>query len=169
MPALSTVAPHPAAGMLTPDLAAWVESGLAVTMGVRDPEGWPISAYCLAVRVCPGGRLRVLFRRAGQESLLLALMRDPRVATTVTEPRTHRSVQLKGEDAVLSAPSDDDLRAARDQTRAFEGQLLDLGYAAAFAATISDFAAPDLVAVEFTPAALFSQTPGPGAGRTLAP
>lgn len=169
MPALSKVAPHPAAGMLTPGLAAWVESGLAVTMGVRDPEGWPISAFCLAARACPGGRLRVLFRRAGQEPLLLAVMRDPRVAATVTEPRTHRSVQFKGADAVLSAPSDDDQRAARDQTRAFERQLLDLGYPAPFSATISNFAPTDLVALEFTPAALFTQTPGPGAGDPLAP
>lgn len=167
MPALASVAPHPAAGRLTPDLAAWVESGLAVTLGVRDPEGWPVSGYALAARALPGGRLRVLFRRAGHEALLLALMRDPRIAATVTEPRSHRSVQLKGADAVLSAPGDDDLRAARDQTRAFERQLLDLGYPAPFAATITAFGLADLVAVEFTPTQLFSQTPGPGAGAGL--
>jgi hypothetical protein len=156
-------------GVLTPEIAEFVQSGVAVIFGVHDSLCGPLSGLGLGARALPEGRLRVLMRRSGNDRLLLAMMRDSRIAATFSVPRTHRSIQLKGADAVISAAQDEDLRAAVAQTRNFIAELVACGYPESISSAFNTFDPADVVAVEFTPSAIFTQTPGPGAGGEVTP
>lgn len=49
----------------------------------------------------------------------------------------------------------------------FVADLCGIGYTEAFARTVIPDRTGEIVAVAFTPLAVFQQTPGPGAGRRL--
>lgn len=157
----------PHGGALSPSIIEFCQSGVAAILGIHDPLDGPISGVGIGARVLPNGRMRFLLRRPGNERLLLALMRDCRIAVTFTRPVTHRSVQLKGSDAMISAPTPDDIRVAEARSRAFRDELLDAGHPVGFSTAWNAFDAADLVVVEFTPTAVFAQTPGPAAGTEL--
>jgi hypothetical protein len=50
---------------------------------------------------------------------------------------------------------------------AFQAEIAGVGFDDAFAAALVAPAGDDAVAVEFTPTAVFDQTPGPEAGKPL--
>jgi hypothetical protein len=89
------------------------------------------------------------------------------ISATFTLPKTHRTLQFKGNDARI-APLDEHDRAAIDAYRtSFAAVICPLGFADRFAQAF--LATPaDEVAIEFTPAEAFQQTPGPAAGARIA-
>ena len=83
-----------------------------------------------------------------------------------SQPSTHRTIQLKGSDARVTRVTSADRDIAQRHLRTWVEDLQLAGYAADFARTVRG-EAPDLVAVTFTLASAFLQTPGPAAGRRL--
>lgn len=166
------IAAYPLSGSadpgLTADVVALCQAGVSIIFGVRGPDGAPIAGLGLACRITTGDRVRALVLRRPNEEALQALMRDSRIAATFTRVPDHRSIQLKGSDAVMGAATPEDLRAASRQARAYRDALIDLEMGDNYSIAYCSYDPSDLVAVEFTPLQAFTQTPGPGAGTRLA-
>ena len=99
--------------------------------------------------------------------VLADIRQNHRVAAVFALPSSHRTVQLKGEDARVLPfdPADHAIVARHLET--FVAELAHLGIPEAIIRTVYGCPGSDLVAVAFTPCAAFSQTPGPRAGQPL--
>lgn len=157
-----------AVGPLPAAHAEFIQTGVSIAVASRDAANRPSSARAVACRVSPDRRrVTVLLRPSRSEALLEDLRRCGVIAVVFSQPSTHRTIQLKGVDAALDAVLPDDQARALQHGRDFARELDGWGFADGFAETLMDGAADDLVAVTFTPSAVFSQTPGPRAGERL--
>ena len=153
---------------LDAELAAFVQGPVSLHAASRDRRNVPNLARGLGCRVSADGRRVTVFLQASHCATMLADFRDNgAIALAVTLPSTHRSVQLKGFDARLEPLQDDDaVRIARYRD-GFAQELARIGYEEALPRTLLAGPRSDFVAVTFTLAAAFVQTPGPGAGAAL--
>jgi hypothetical protein len=156
-----------ARGVLTTELAAFCQSGLSVVVASRERDGRPIVGRALGCRVDDQGRVRVLLRRPASQALLQAVGQGAGLAVTLTQPSTHRSIQLKAARAAVAAPTASDGAAAEAQAARFRDELVDVGYPAPFATIYCAFERHELAALDFVPEHAFVQTPGPSAGSAL--
>jgi len=102
--------------------------------------------------------------RAG--TLLDDIAANGMIAVVFSQPSTHRTIQLKGTDARLVAVTAADRAVAARHLGAWVEDLCRIGYTPEFANALRGH--PErIVAIRFTPAAAFQQTPGPGAGQRL--
>ncbi|PWW03741.1 hypothetical protein DFR52_101427 [Hoeflea marina] len=163
---------HPYRGeaehQLAADVVALCQVGASIIFGVRGLDGAPIAGLGLACRIVDNRQVRLLVLRKPNDDALMALTRDSRIAATFTRISDHRSIQLKGLDAVIGAVQPEDLRAATRQARAFRDMIIDLELGDAFAAAYCSYEPAELVAIQYTPDQAFTQTPGPGAGTRVA-
>lgn len=157
----------PAAARIDDELAGFIQGAASIIMATRNAEHRPALVRAQGCRVDPdGGRLVVLVA-AGQAAELLDDIRDNhRVAVVFTRPSTHRSVQVKGEDARVVAASAQDLALAAGYRDAMVAELALIGVPEARVRALLA-AVGDMVAIEFSPSSAFVQTPGPDAGRAL--
>ena len=154
-------------GVLTPELAAFCQSGVSVVLASCDRTARPLVGRALACRIAPDGEMRVVLRESSNTGLLAALRGGAPLAATFTQPTTHRSIQLKAPGARQVAANASDAPAAVVQTAAFRRELMEIGYGEDFAAGYCGFETHDLVTITFRPDAAFVQTPGPSAGSAL--
>jgi len=113
-------------------------------------------------------RLTVFLLASHSGEMLADFRANGAIAVVITLPRTHRTVQLKGSDAVVEPlAGDDHLRIARTR-EGFVKELTSLGYMSGIPQTLLTGERGDVVAVGFTIEAAFNQTPGPTAGPPLA-
>lgn len=155
--------------VLTPDLEAFCQQGVSVLIAACGSGEAPVAGLGCGCRILPGGRIRLLMMRRGNEGLLTIVQRGGGVAATFSQPITHRSIQVKGARAVMTEATDEDRQAAVRQIDGLRRELLEIDYPLAFAAAYCTVDTADLVAVDLTPDAAFVQTPGPGAGAELKP
>jgi hypothetical protein len=85
-----------------------------------------------------------------------------------SRPSTHRSFQLKAEDAVVRPLATDEHAVVARYVEAFAVEISALGHLDAHARALLSAPDDDLVAIDFTPTAAFEQTPGPNAGKPIA-
>ncbi len=153
--------------MLDDDNADFIQTGVAISLASSAPGQPPNCTRALGCRLTAGGQV-VLFLPAAQAAGVLADIRqNHRVAAVFALPSSHRTVQLKGEDARVLPfdPADHAIVARHLET--FVAELAHLGIPEAIIRTVYGCPGSDLVAVAFTPCAAFSQTPGPRAGQPL--
>lgn len=151
-------------------LAAFLDAGTSVSVASTAAGGRPVVGRGLAWRLETDGRtVTVVLDDCANDGLVDALAASGRVAVVLSQPTTHRSIQLKGRNARV-APAPPDAAALADHHIAgFARELAAIGYGEAFTRALCAFEAADLVAVSFTPDAGFDQTPGPHAGEPLPP
>lgn len=90
------------------------------------------------------------------------------VAVVFSLPATHRTVQIKGEQAALAPATPTQRVRARIHADAIVEHLVPLGYDEAALRMLFGFDPDRLLAVRFAPTAVFAQTPGPRAGERIA-
>jgi hypothetical protein len=149
-------------------LAAFIQGGVSIVAAARASGNRPTIARASGCRVSPDGSVRLFVARSQAEDFLRGVAESRAIAAVFSEPRTHRTYQLKGSDAALAPLAPGDAALIEEYVDAFSTQLARLGYArdAILAVVRSDPA--DFVAVSFTPSQAFDQTPGPKAGAALA-
>lgn len=144
---------------------AFIQSAVSISAAARLGGAPALArAHGCAVR---GARVRLLFSAPKARALLEALPAAGLIAVGFNEPSTHRSIQLKGDDArIVPGEPGDEVLSTR-YVAAFVEEVKPLGYPEDWTRTLF-FTPPGLlVAVEFTPARAFGQTPGPRAGEPL--
>jgi hypothetical protein len=149
-------------------LAAFMQGGISLNVGACGIDLAPSVARAVGCRISPGRTSVRLLLAASQAAAVLGHVRETgKFAVVFSEPATHRTVQLKGGDAVVDAACADDIAAAARYRDAFACHLDPLGHPPAMVRALLHCPDSDLCAVHFTPSAAFSQTPGAGAGQAL--
>lgn len=157
-PPVSALAEH--SGFLRP--------GVSVIAASRNARLVPSVTRGVAVRVSKDLRSLIVLLRATQAGAVLAdVAASGLISTCHSLPTTHRTLQFKGADARIESAEAGDVALAAAFANGFCQQLVPMGYAEAQVRAMLHCEAGDLVAVRFTPAQIFGQTPGPNAGQRL--
>jgi hypothetical protein len=147
------------------ELKAFMEAGVAAILGTGDASGRPRVDYGWGPRVRPDGVTVDVFLDTARADQALANVREnPKMALTLADPMTHRSVQLKGVYRETRAASEDDRAWVQQQREAFLTVTTLIGDPPD---VIRGLWLDDIVKVAFTVERAFDQTPGPGAGKPL--
>ena len=151
-----------------PDLAQLVSRHISIIVGSRDRALRPHLMRAVGCRLSPDGRRVTLLLPQGRSAEVLADLRDNgQIAVVFTEPSSNQTLQVKGQDASVAPCGPDEMALAEAYLQGFVEEIGQLGLAAEVAHTILGHD-DGLVAVHFTIASAFDQTPGPAAGRPLA-
>ena len=154
---------------LDADHAAFIQGGVSVVVATRDADCVPDVVRGCGCRVSRDRhRVTVLVEPSRAGTLLDDIAANGMIAVVFSQPSTHRTIQLKGSDARIVKLTAADRAIAARHLRDWSEELCRIGYTPEFANAVRG-TAPRLAAIAFTPSAAFQQTPGPGAGKSLAP
>jgi hypothetical protein len=147
------------------DLKELLESGVVVIVGTGDSDAGPCCAYGWAPRVEADGTTVDVFLDAERADQTVAnLKANGRIAVTVADPVSYRSVQLKGTFRDTAPPDEADKAWVQGQREAFLTVTTLIGDPPG---VVRNLWLDDVVRVTFAPEAAFDQTPGPEAGKRL--
>ncbi len=113
-------------------------------------------------------RVTVLVVREQALGFLDALAATRRIALELGRAPAHESLQIKGDDCVIDAAGAAERRLASDYRGKLLRQFGVLGLGSDMADIYLGPPSSELVALRFTPQAIFQQKPGPQAGQPLA-
>ncbi len=164
---MSERAPDP--GDIIRSHAAFIESDVVIALSTRDAL---LRSRIAMGRGCRTSlsrrRVHVLIGRAQSAPFIAALEQSREVAVVFGRPIDHRAIQLKGRDAVISAPARGDPKFAARYREQLADHFVPLGFPREHTYTYLGPSDEALVVVSFTPTAAYDQTPGPHAGEALA-
>jgi len=156
------------APILDEDNAAFIQTGISIVAASRDHALVPSIARASGCRVSDDRRAVSIFTPLSQALQLVADLRaSGRIAVVFSRPTTHRTLQLKADDARVRNATPDEAAIVADYVDAFAREIGIMGHTAEQACAMFQFREDDLVAIDFTPHAAFEQTPGPKAGSPL--
>ena len=156
------------APILDEDNAAFIQTGISIVAASRDDALVPSIARASGCRVSYDRRAVSIFTPLSQALQLVADLRaSGRIAVVFSRPTTHRTLQLKADDARVRNATPDEAAIVADYVDAFAREIGIMGHTAEQACAMFQFREDDLVAIDFTPHAAFEQTPGPKAGSPL--
>lgn len=148
------------------DLVEFLHGGVAILVGTRNADMRPASSRAGAARVHADRRRVDIFlpERSGEQTIA-NVRGNGRLAVTFSRAIDHRSVQLKGNAAVVrpARPDEEAITLQYLETWAAEVELVGMPRS-----TIKRFWTWPAVVVELDVEAIFEQTPGPAAGAKLA-
>jgi len=156
-----------AAPPIGPEHAALIARGVSIIVGSRDTSLRPHLMRAVGCRLSADWRQATLLMPQGGGQVLSDLRDNGRIAVVFSEPSSNRTLQLKGQDATVTPCGPDDAALAERYVQGFVAEIGKLGFAEEVARTILN-RDDALVAVHFTIAEAFEQTPGPAAGEPLA-
>ncbi len=148
-------------------IVAFLQGGVAATLGARKIDGRPVVGNGVACRIDGMAEVRILLSRSANATFLQAVADGSAVAATFSRARDHRSIQLKATGARVCEAAPDDTIEAERQCALLADELVELGYTRVQANAYALCGTTDLVSLEFRPERVFTQTPGPGAGAEL--
>lgn len=153
---------------LAPSVAAFVQSGLSVTVAARNDRLVPSISKAVGCRVEHDGRqVTVLLFADVAEAVCRDIAANGQVAVCFSRPSTHETVQVKGRDARFALAAPQDVATARGCLDRLIDDLVSMGFERRTMEAFFWGDPKDLVAIRFTADSAFAQTPGPSAGRAL--
>ncbi|GAB3128871.1 hypothetical protein [Novispirillum itersonii] len=154
---------------LSDAVLSFIASCGSIRLASRTAAFRPIAARGLSVVVADrsSGLLRVCVSTPGCRPLLEAVQDSGTLAVALSQPLTHRSLQIKGRDAVLTGIQPEDRDQIDRLRRIMALDLRELGYDTSLTDSFWKAAEDPLTGITFTAAALFDQTPGPAAGSAI--
>lgn len=148
--------------------AAFLAGPVAINVASRSPALVPSVARAFGCRVAADRRTLTVFLAERRARAVLRDLRDGApVAVAFSRPKTHISLQVKGERAEILEFSPVDREVMRAYGAAFAAEICALGYSGEFAGRLIAPVDEPAVGVRLAPVALFEQTPGPRAGERL--
>lgn len=164
---MSSPSPSPKPSPLGPEQAALIARRVSIIVGSCGHGHQPHVMRAVGCRVSSDRRrITLLMPRQGGDPVLEDLRDNGLVAVVFSEPSTHQTVQVKGIDAEVAPCGPGDAALADEYLRRFSDEIGQLGFPSSVAQTMLSHG-DDLVAVHFSVAAAFEQTPGPAAGEAL--
>lgn len=156
--------------LLNEDDAAFLQSGLSISIASRDANNMPSVAKALACRVSPDRRrVTVYVSTIKAAQVLRDIEASGVLAAIFTRPSTHRALQLKGRDPVLEPIRPEEAGFVEADVERFVADMVSIGYTKEEGHAYVGDGQGETIAVRFTPTAGFVQTPGPKAGARLEP
>lgn len=156
--------------MIDRDVIAFLQGRrVAVSIASRDVQCIPSATRAIGYRISPDQRQLAVFVVARQAERVVADVRaTAQVAVVFTEPSTHRSAQVKGNDAQVTGLEEGDWPVINAYADELVAEICPLGYPEPLIRKLTECTPQQVVVVRFTPTAAFGQTPGPRAGASLA-
>ena len=147
--------------------AALIARRVSIIVGTRDAALRPHVMRAAGCRLSDDRRRLLVLMPARRGAEVLADLRaNRRIAVVFSEPTTHRTLQVKGDDAVVDEAGADERALAEPYHARLADELAELGIGAPVTASLLGRDEP-LAAIRFTIAEAFEQTPGPSAGERL--
>lgn len=146
------------------DVAAFLSGRVSIIAAAATATLQPRLVRCTGCRLDSDGRVTLFLAASHAGALLAAIAANRRIAAVFSEPTTHRTLQLKGNDAETVAVTADDHRRVAAYRAAMVPELANFGLSAEWVHALLGCSGSELVALRFTPRDLFVQTPGPRAG-----
>ncbi|SCK57662.1 hypothetical protein VAR608DRAFT_6101 [Variovorax sp. HW608] len=154
--------------LLSPEHIALIDKGVSAIVASRDAALRPSLMRAVGTRISADGtHITVFVARSQSRQLLQDIAATGRVAVVFSQPLSHRTVQVKATEAELRPAHEDDLPVLRRYLASMEDEVGAVGVDVPFVRAMLAFRLDDLVAISFTPAEAFDQTPGPKAGSAL--
>ncbi|MCB9894237.1 MAG: pyridoxamine 5'-phosphate oxidase family protein [Planctomycetes bacterium] len=150
--------------MIDSELREFLQTGHVCVIATRDEELRPDWGHAAGVRVLKS-RCVVFVEPDSSNRSLDNLRANGLIAVVVTEPITHRAIQLKGKGAKLRDLTAAEHKLASRLAQSARQAVIEVGIAPRVAATWNF---ESLVAVEFELTGVFEATPGPKAGTEVA-
>jgi hypothetical protein len=151
--------------VVPPELAAFIEGGVSIHIATRDDKLEPNGARVAAVKVDADGEHVTAYLPKIVAPLLLAnLEANRQAALGFGRPSDDRACQVKGTFVSARAATGQERTLIERQWKAFLADLAQIGFPKQ--ATDGWKTWPS-IAVRLRVTAIFSQTPGPGAGTAL--
>jgi hypothetical protein len=161
----------PAAGraLLAPEHIALIDKGVSAIVASRDAALRPSLMRAVGSHITPDGReITVFLARSQSRQLLQDLAATGQIAVVFSQPTTHRTLQVKGGSISGRAAAEHDLPVLQRYLESMEYEICSIGHRAEVVRAMLAFRLEDLVAISFSPAEAYDQTPGPKAGSVLA-
>jgi len=157
----------PSASPIGPQQAELIGRRVSIIVGSRDAALRPHLMRALGCRLSADRRVLTVWINPRPAAQVLADLRaNGRIAVVCSEPTTHRTLQLKGDDAQVLECGDDGEALVERHLQRFTDELADIGLPAEVARTLLR-RDDGLVALRFTVRQAYDQTPGPQAGAAL--
>ena len=143
--------------------------GISITAASRDGSNVSRIGRGLGCRITPDrGRMTVFIASSQYQAFFDALQSSRTIAVVFSLPSTHRTMQLKGNDAAIGPLAAGDAEIIARHVDDFVDELYRLGYPRDMVRAYHWCEPAEVRAITFTIGAAFEQTPGPGAGAPLA-
>jgi len=149
------------------DRAAFMQSGVSMSLGARDLDLRPSVTRGLGCRVLAGGEVRVFVDAPLSQDLLRDVEQTHQVAVVFSDIVSHRTLQVKAADAHARALDAADRQAIEAYLARFTEVVVGMGYPASVPRAL--LGGDARIAIAFHPHEGFEQTPGPQAGQRLEP
>lgn len=147
--------------VLTPDLAAFLQTGVCLVVATRDATFAPSCAYAGGLRVAPDRRHVTIFLPAISAGTCIRNAGGCEIALTACRPIDYRTIQLKGRVEQVAPAAEEDARFVAAYKEALAAQLERVGTVRELTLRLRFWPS---VAVTVALRELFEQTPGPRAG-----
>src|SRR5262245_46495885 len=109
--------------------AAFMEGGVAINVSSRDANKTPTLARAVGCRVSADRRsVTILIPESRAEGLLDSVRFSRHIAVVFSQPSTHRTIQLKGTDAVITKVQKSDSKLNERYVDAWVAEVHPLGY-----------------------------------------
>ncbi|MDQ8020964.1 MAG: hypothetical protein REI94_03945 [Moraxellaceae bacterium] len=154
--------------LLSEEVVTFMKRGVSIVAASRDDSLHASMARVGGCYVAPDRRSVTLVLSERQSAALLADIRAcGHIAVAITEPSTHRTVQLKGVDATVRPVRPFDHACVEAHIGVFVAEVGPMGHDEPLTRAVVYPLPHDRVAISFTPTQAFSQTPGANAGEAL--
>lgn len=146
----------------------FLQGGLSISLASADSFGLATLCRALGCRFEHEGRvLNVMVNGEQAAEALRHIQASGRVAVSFSHPGNNRTVQFKGTDAQVLAPTAEDFAICRRHTRDFAAELAGYGWTFEFVDTLLHLDESQVQRVRFSAESAFQQTPGPQAGARI--
>jgi hypothetical protein len=151
--------------MIDADLAAFVQQRVGIHIGTRNQRFEPNGARALAVRVeDDGAHIVVYLAEVAAKRILPDLEANGQAAVSFGRPIDDKACQIKGTFVSLRAADSEERAAIVAQFESFLTNLEEIGIPRRLAQRWPTW---PCMAIRLKATAVFTQTPGPGAGEPV--
>jgi hypothetical protein len=152
--------------VVTPDLAAFIEGGVSIHIATRNDRLEPWGGRVAAVKIDPDGtHVTAYLPKVTAGPIVANLKANGQAALGFGRPSDDRACQIKGVFVTARAAAARERALVDRQWDAFLADLAQIGFPRQVTEGWKTWPA---LAIRLRVTALFSQTPGPGAGAAIA-
>lgn len=158
------------APLLLPEHIAMIDKGVSAIVASCNAALRPSVMRAIGSGISrDGAEITVFLSRDQSRQLLQDLAATGQIAVVFSEPLSHRTVQVKARELRLRPADEADRPLLARYLASMEREVGRVGFDARFVRAMLAHRLEDTVAISFTPAQAFDQTPGPRAGTAVSP
>ncbi len=155
-------------GAIDAELAQFLTSHLSIHLAACEEPAQTTLVRAVGCRVSVDRRhISVLFPGSQAIRLQQSVQANGRVAVVFSDPQSHRTLQFKGVDAVVTTADDQDRQSLAPYLKGFSARLQKIDVPATYVYALCHCDPDDLMKVTFSPLNIYQQTPGQQAGQAM--